>query len=118
MILYMISWSFHALQPTIHPPAQRAIATDDDHDPDRQMDFDEESDFADQGPLTDMDMKEDAEMLSHLTIPYCFKGDQRIGHASTDTVRHAAGPGQRQQALRGDPQIIRRKYRQPILPIC
>jgi hypothetical protein len=44
------------------------------------MDFDWERDFADQGPLTNMDMEEDAEMLalilkhnSHPTIPYRFK---------------------------------------------
>ena len=36
--------------------AQRADASDADHDPDRSMDSDEERDFADQGPLTDMDM--------------------------------------------------------------
>ena len=41
-------------------PAQRADETDDDHEPDRAMDIDEERDFADQGPLTDMDMEEDA----------------------------------------------------------
>jgi hypothetical protein len=58
------------------------------------MDFDEERDFADQGPVTDMDMEEVAEMLalmlkhnSHPTIPYRLKDDQRIGHASTDTQR-------------------------------
>ena len=37
-------------------PAQRADETDDDHEPDRAMDIDEERDFADQDPLTDMDM--------------------------------------------------------------
>ena len=30
------------------------------------MDFDEERDFADQGPLSDMDMAEDEEMLALL----------------------------------------------------
>jgi hypothetical protein len=30
------------------------------------MDFDDKRDFADQGPLTDMDMEEDAEMLTLL----------------------------------------------------
>jgi hypothetical protein len=45
-------------------PAQCADETDDDHEPDRAMDMDEERDFADQGPLTDMDMEEDAEILS------------------------------------------------------
>ncbi len=37
-------------------PAQHADATDDDHEPDRPMDSDEEREFADQGPLTDVDM--------------------------------------------------------------
>ncbi len=46
--------------------AQRADETDDDHEPDRAMDIDEERDFPDQGPLTDMDMEEDAEILSLL----------------------------------------------------
>ena len=48
------------------PPAQRADETNDDHEPDRPMDLDEERDYADQGPLTDMDMEEDAEILSLL----------------------------------------------------
>jgi hypothetical protein len=55
-------------------PAQRAVETDDDHEPDRLMDIDEERDFADQGPLTDMDMQEDAEILSLLLkhMPSCI----------------------------------------------
>ena len=38
------------------------------------MDSDEERDFADQGPLTDMDMEEDAEMLALLLkhMPSCI----------------------------------------------
>ena len=38
------------------------------------MDFDEERDFADQGPLTDMDMEEDAEMFALLLkhLPSCI----------------------------------------------
>ena len=38
------------------------------------MDPDEERDFADQGPLTDMDMEEDAEMLALLLkhMPSCI----------------------------------------------
>jgi hypothetical protein len=174
MILYIINdimhdimmstLTFHALQPPILP--RHADATDDDHDPDRPMDFDEECDFADQGPLTDMYMEEDAEMLALLLkhMPSCIdtadieqlvrdipvqppvvvpvrtvqeavaagdlprwmrmqpmyfhganascrtmsvgprtKDDQRIKHASADTaVGHAAGPRQRQQALRGE----------------
>jgi hypothetical protein len=40
-------------------PALRDDETDDDHEPDRaiMMDIDEERDFADQGPLTDMDQE-------------------------------------------------------------
>ncbi len=55
-------------------PALRADETDDDHEPDRAMDLDEERDFADQGPLTDMDMEEDAEILSLLLkyTPSCI----------------------------------------------
>ncbi len=38
------------------------------------MDIDEERDFADQGPLTDIDMEEDAEILSRLLkqMPSCI----------------------------------------------
>ena len=38
------------------------------------MDFDEERDFADQGPLTDMEMEEDTEMLALLLkhMPSCI----------------------------------------------
>jgi hypothetical protein len=38
------------------------------------MNFDEERNFADQGPLTDMDMEEDAEILALLLkhIPSCI----------------------------------------------
>ncbi len=38
------------------------------------MDFDEERNFADQGPLTDMDMEEDAKILALLLkhIPSCI----------------------------------------------
>jgi hypothetical protein len=54
-------------------PAQRADETDEDHEPDGPMDFDEERDYADQGPLTDMDKEEDAEILSLLLkhMPSC-----------------------------------------------
>jgi hypothetical protein len=38
------------------PSAQHADETDDDSEPDRPMDFDMERDYADQCPLTDMDM--------------------------------------------------------------
>ena len=46
--------------------AQRVDETDDDREPDIPMDFDEEGNYADQGPLTDMDMEKDAEILSLL----------------------------------------------------
>jgi hypothetical protein len=60
-------------------PAQRADETDDDHEPDRAMDIDEGRDFADQGPLTDMDMEEDVEILSLLLkhMPLCRNSKQR-----------------------------------------
>ncbi len=58
------------------PPDQRADANDDDRDSDRPMDFVEERDFADQGPLTDRDMEEDAQILAtlmkHLPVPSCM----------------------------------------------
>ncbi len=41
---------------------------DGGHDTDRQMDFDEERDFADQDPLTDMDMEEEC-LDVHLLKP-------------------------------------------------
>jgi hypothetical protein len=55
-------------------PAQRADETDDDREQNRPMDFDEERDFADQGPLTEMDTEEDAEILSLLLkhMPSCI----------------------------------------------
>jgi hypothetical protein len=38
------------------------------------MDFDEERDFADQGPLTDIDMEEDSQILATLLkhLPSCI----------------------------------------------
>jgi hypothetical protein len=48
---------FSSLAAAGPPPAQRADATGDDHEVDRPIDIDEESDFADQGPLPDMDME-------------------------------------------------------------
>jgi hypothetical protein len=55
-------------------PAQHADETDDDHEPDRAIDIDDKRDFADQGPLIDMDMEEDAEILSLLLkhMPSCI----------------------------------------------
>ncbi len=56
------------------PENQRADASDDDLDADRPMDFDEERDFADQGPLTDRDMEEDVQNLATLMmhLPSCM----------------------------------------------
>jgi hypothetical protein len=47
---------------------------DDDREHVRPIDFDEERDFADQGPLTDMDMEEDAKMFALLLkhMPSCI----------------------------------------------
>ncbi len=72
-----LKWNFsYFLCPAAaHPrPAQRADETDDNHEPDRAMDDGEERDFADQGPLTDMDMEDDAEILSLLLkhMPSCI----------------------------------------------
>ena len=59
-------------------PAQRADANDGgnerDADLDRAMDADEERDYADQDPLSEMDMEEDAEILATLLkhIPSCM----------------------------------------------
>ena len=64
-IIYVYT-HFSCLAAADPPPEQRAVATDDDHDPDRPMDFDEERDVGDQGPLSDMDMAEDEEMLALL----------------------------------------------------
>ena len=82
MISYMISYMKHhdvltnlsCLAAVDRPQAQPAEASDADHDPDRSMDNDEERDFADQGPLTDMDMEEDAEILALLLkhMPSCI----------------------------------------------
>ncbi len=82
------------------PPAQHADATDDDHDPDRPMDFDLERDLAAQGPVTDMDMEEDPEMLSlmlkhniHLTIPYRLPTRSGTGATATGSTRGTSGCG-------------------------
>jgi hypothetical protein len=52
------------------PQAQRAEASDGNHDPDRSMDSDKERDSADQGPLTDMDAEMFALLLKHM--PSCI----------------------------------------------
>ena len=55
-----------ACSPTgANTPPQPAI-DDGERDPDRLMDSDEERDFADQGPMTDMEMQEDDRILATL----------------------------------------------------
>ena len=63
-----------AADPPIPPPAQRADATNDDREQDRPMDSDKGRDYADQGPLTEMDMEEDAKILMLLLkhMPSCI----------------------------------------------
>ena len=58
-------------------PAQRADETANDRERDRPLDFDEECDYADQGPLTDMDMEEDTKILTLLLkhMPSCIDAD-------------------------------------------
>ena len=76
-IIYDIC-SFAAVAPA---PEQRADANDGEHerdaDLDRPMDADEERDYADQDPLSDLDMEEDAEILATLLkhIPSCMNAD-------------------------------------------
>ncbi len=89
--------TFPALQPPNPPPEQLADATDDDHEPDIPMNFEEESKFADQGPLTGMDMDEDAEIraLSLKHIPSCIAAADieqfvRLGHSrAAASARHS-----------------------------
>ena len=70
MISYMISYmmfefcDIYPLQRRILPGLCRDPVENRGLDGDRQMDFDEERDFADQGPLTDIDMEEDAQILA------------------------------------------------------
>ncbi len=62
-------------------PAQRADANvgghDCDADLDQPMDSDEERDFADQDPLSDMDIEEDAQILATVLrhVPFCMNAD-------------------------------------------
>ncbi len=63
-------------------PAQPADEADDDHEPDRATDIDEERDFADQGPLTDMDMEEDTEILGVKGVDGAPSGSARAGQAA------------------------------------
>ncbi len=76
------------------PPALRADATNEDHEPKRPIDFDDERDFDDQGPLTDMDMDEDAKMLVILFkhMPFCIDAaEKRVLHHldfNADEVDH------------------------------
>jgi hypothetical protein len=77
MISYMkhhdVLTNFSCLAAADRPQAQRAEASNADHDPDRSIDPDEERDFADQGLLTDMDIEEDVEMFALLLkhMPSC-----------------------------------------------
>jgi hypothetical protein len=43
------------------------------------MDFVEERDFADQGPLTDRDMEEDAQILATLIMKLIFVDGDSLG---------------------------------------
>ena len=76
MILYMIYCCYIAASD--HVPAQRADPNAGGHqcdaDLDRPMDFDDERDFADLGPLTEEDIEEDAQILATLLkhIPSCM----------------------------------------------
>ena len=58
--------------PADPPPARPVNAGGQDHG--RQMDSDEERDFADQNPLTDEDMEDDTRILATLlkAIPFCM----------------------------------------------
>ncbi len=111
---------FSCLAAADPPPEQRADASNDDHDPDRPVDFDEERDFADQGPLTDMDMVEDAEMLAPLRnqtrmscvqmIPYWnHRGGLSICFANP--IRSSAGC--LQNLPRGSARTMGRSFRYP-----
>ncbi len=84
--------TFPAFAAANPPPGQVADATDDDHDPDRPMNFEEESNVADQGPLTDMDMEEDAEILALLLKLAAADIEQfvRLGHSrAAASARHS-----------------------------
>ncbi len=92
MISYMISYmknhdvltNLSCLAAVDRPQAQPADASDADHDPDRSMDDDEERDFADQGPLTDMDMEEDAEILALLLKHSTWKAQGTMLHVQSE----------------------------------
>ena len=75
-ISYTISYIIYDIIPYIiydicsfagadNPKAPLIDAIDDGkRNPGRDMDFDEERDFADQGPLNDMDMEEDSQIIA------------------------------------------------------
>ena len=81
------------------PPAHSAHAIDGGHDADQEMDSDKERDFADQGPLTDMDMEEDAQILA--TLLRAGSGRQRRGSVAARPQR------------RGLPQAAAERLEQP-----
>ena len=113
MISYMISYSNYiwclcscAAADLLQAHPADAIDLDSGHDDDREMDFDEERDFADQGPLSDMDMEEDAQILATLQkhIPSCMNAadieqllqdipDQQPVVVPARTVREAVEAG-------------------------
>ncbi len=67
----MLTVNAYSLAGADNPPALR---TDHDSDKDRVMDSDEASDFADQGPPTDMDLEEDTQiLLKHICA--CMNAD-------------------------------------------
>ena len=77
MISY-VKYDIYSLQRRISfrrsPVIQSRMERMSPHDTDRQMDFDEERDFADQGSLTDIDMEEDSQILATLLkhLPSCI----------------------------------------------
>ncbi len=79
MMSYMICYCSRAAADPA--PAQRANAHNGGHECDADLErlwiFDEERDYADQDPLSDMDMEEDAAILATLLkhIPFCMSAD-------------------------------------------
>ncbi len=68
---------------------------DGECDPAQEMVSDEVRDFADQEPLTDMDMEEDAQilvtMLKHLPACMNTAGFEQLLHSSATATRPASG---------------------------
>ena len=92
-----------SLAATDIPPAHSAHAIDGGHDADREMDSDEERDFADQGPLTDMDMEESGGGATAGAAPGWCPSQMRRGSGASVSAR--AGPGrQRRVSVAGRQQ--------------